>query len=87
MENVPQETQEEETKPEAKKKVSPYVEAAREERLKMDEAAARMKIENDRREELMARNELGGISEAGESSKPKEETPREYAERVRKNDI
>ena len=35
-----------------------------------------------REEELEARRRLGGVSEAGQETKPKEETPKEYADRI-----
>ena len=55
-----------------------------------NEAAASLKTENDRKEQLLireeaiqARNALGGTAEAGEEpAKPKEETPQDYAKRV-----
>lgn len=55
-----------------------------------DQIAERLKRENDRREELISREEnlaarkaIGGVAEAGqETPKPKEETPSEYKDRV-----
>lgn len=59
------------------------------------EAAKELKAENDRREKLLAeekeleaRKALGGGSEAGQpQEKPKEETPKEYANRITKNEL
>jgi len=55
-----------------------------------DQIAERQKRENDRREELLKREEslearraVGGRAEGGsEPEKPKEETPKEYADAV-----
>jgi len=55
-----------------------------------DEIAERQKRENDRREELIYREELlaarkavGGVADGGqESEKPKEETAEEYSKRI-----
>jgi len=59
-----------------------------------DQIAERLKRENDRKEELLEREEalaarraVGGIAEAGQQEKPKEETPQEYAKRVMSGDI
>jgi len=62
---------------------------------KTEKIVAMQKAENDRREnlikreeELFARKQLGGQSSAGQTpEKPKEETPEEYAKRVMANDI
>ena len=55
-----------------------------------DQIAERLKRENDRKEELLIREEnlaarraVGGLSEAGQvQEKPKEETPAEYMKKV-----
>lgn len=55
-----------------------------------DQIAERQKRENDRREEILTREEnlaarkvIGGVAEAGtEEEKPKEETPQEYAKKI-----
>jgi len=55
-----------------------------------DKIAERLKRENDRREdlirrdeELYARRKVGGMTEGGkQQEKPKEETPAEYKERI-----
>jgi hypothetical protein len=54
-----------------------------------DQIAERQKRENDRREELLTREEalaarktVGGITDAGKEEKPKEETAAEYKDRV-----
>ncbi len=56
-----------------------------------DQIAERQKRENDRREELLNREEslaarkaVGGVTEAGQASAKKEETPHEYRMRVEK---
>ena len=57
-----------------------------------DKAAARIEAGNkkteellNRQEELYARQKLGGKASAGqEAKKPKEETPKEYRERIQK---
>ena len=57
-----------------------------------DQIAERQKRENDRREELLTREEnlearwkVGGTAEAGQTpDKPKEETPKEYNDRIDK---
>jgi len=59
-----------------------------------DQIAERLKRENDRKEELLTREEslaarraVGGVAEAGQQSKPKEETPKEYADRVMSGNV
>lgn len=57
-----------------------------------DQIAERQKRENDRREEILTREEslaarkaVGGETEGGqEAPKPKEETPKEYNDRIDK---
>ena len=62
------------------------IERAREERERM-EAANQKKEELLNREELiMAKRALGGTAEAGQETKPKEETAEEYADRVMRNE-
>lgn len=57
-------------------------------------AAERLEKANERKaelirqeEELAAKKALGGQSEAGQPQKPKEETPKEYADRIMKNNV
>ena len=60
-----------------------------------DQIAERMARENqarkeilDREEALEARRRVGGVTEAGQiQEKPKEETPKEYKDRVMKNEV
>ena len=59
-----------------------------------DQIAERQKRENDRREALLqreesleARRKIGGVTEAGQTQKPKEETPKEYTERVLRGEL
>ena len=54
-----------------------------------DSIVERQKRENDRREEILTREEnlaarkaIGGESEAGKPSEKKEETPKEYKDRI-----
>ena len=50
---------------------------------RMERATERAKIENDRKEKLEINRTLGGKSEAGAvAPEKKEETPREYKDRV-----
>ena len=57
-------------------------------------AAADLKAQNDRREELISRQErlmaeqkLGGVTNAGTSEEKKEETPKEYKDRVMRGEL
>ena len=59
-----------------------------------EEAAAKLKEQNDRQEELLNRQEelmskqaLGGQSEAGKIIAPQEETAEEYAKKVMSGDM
>ena len=49
---------------------------------RLEEATKAQKEENDRTETMMAKRMLGGGTEAGSGVEKKEETPKEYAERV-----
>ena len=56
-----------------------------------DEIAERQKRENDRKEKLIERDEalqarkaVGGVTEAGQPAEKKEETPKEYNDRIEK---
>ena len=50
---------------------------------RMEEATEKAKTENDRREALAVEKTLGGTAEAGKpSEETKEETPKEYKDRV-----
>ena len=64
-----------------KYETTPIIERAREEREKLETATKALKEENDRRELIMAKQALGGGSEAGQPSEPKKETPQEAAKR------
>ena len=60
-------------------------EQLREEREKLEAVRKDIKSENDRAEKILARQALGGDSEAGQTKvKPKEETDKEYRQRVEK---
>ena len=59
-----------------------------------DQIAERQKRENDRREELLVREEalaarraVGGGSEAGKPAEKEEESPKDYADKVMKGEI
>tara|TARA_Y100000310_G_scaffold340842_1_gene437994 strand:+ start:737 stop:994 length:258 start_codon:yes stop_codon:yes gene_type:complete len=59
-----------------------------------EEAAAKLKEQNDRQEELLNRQEelmskqaLGGQSEAGKIITPQEETAQDYAKKVMSGDM
>ena len=55
---------------------------------RVEKALANLRIENDRSEEIIAKQMLGGRTEAGQPRiEKKEETPKEYADRVMKNEI
>ena len=50
---------------------------------RLEEATKKHKEQLDRQEDMIARNILGGVTQAGqEQTKEKEETPKEYAERI-----
>ncbi len=52
---------------------------------RMEEATEKMKVENDRTENNYAKMKVGGRAEAGSAPvKPKEETPKEYNDRIEK---
>ena len=56
------------------------------EEMKIQVAA--MKVENDRKMQMLVKKTLGGGSEAGKApEKPKEETPLEYSKRVVSGDM
>ncbi len=64
-----------------------FIEKAIAERKAMEEAVKEMRIENDRKEKLQANLILGGESEAGKPSEKKEETPKEYRDRLLKEGL
>ena len=67
----------------SKSKADDIVERAREERERMEKATEAQRIENDRTEAIMARQALGGESEAGkEPEKLKEVDDKDYAEKA-----
>ncbi len=69
----------------AKFETTPVIERAREEREKMEAANVKREELLDREEAIMAKRELGGRAEAGsKSDETKEESPKEYRERVNK---
>lgn len=72
----------------SKYETTPVIERAREERERMEKVKDELKIENDRRERIQARDALGGSSEAGiKSEEPKKLTDQEYAEALEKGEV
>ena len=68
-----------------KYETTPLIERARVEREKLDEANKKKEELLNREEAIMAKRTLGGVTEAGGSpEKPKEETPKEYNDRIEK---
>ncbi len=68
-----------------KPKTASKIEQAREERKEFERATAERKAENDRSEALAEERALGGESEGGSQSvAKKEETPKEYNDRIDK---
>ena len=52
---------------------------------RLEEAVAKQKVENDRKEAMIVQNKLGGKAEGGKEEKEeKEETPHEYRLRIQK---
>ena len=93
--NVSQETKEEETKPQSKEEVQTVEEEVSSTKLVDDANLAAKRLEDanketrellEKREKLDALKVLGGGSEGGQSNEKKEETPKEYADRVMAND-
>ncbi len=81
---IEQKETEEVSSTEDKYETTPIIERARMEREKM-EAANKFKEELlDREEAMMTRKALGGDSDAGQTQEKKEETPKEYNERINK---
>ena len=71
----------------SKYETTPVIERAREEREKMEAATKAQREENDRTEQIMAKQALGGEAEAGQTAEKKEETPKEYADKVMAGEI
>lgn len=68
-----------------KYETTPVIERAREERQKLEAANTKREELLDREEAIMAKRELGGRAEAGsKTDENKEESPKEYRERVNK---
>ena len=64
-----------------KYETTPIIERAREEREKLEAANTKKEELLNREEVMMAKQALGGGSEAGQPSEPKKETPQEAAKR------
>ena len=48
-----------------------------------EKAVKELREENDRKEEMLAKDRLGGISEAGKEPEPvKEESPKDYKDKI-----
>ena len=74
---------EEETKTEeVETSNTPMIDAANKAAERLEQANAEQKEILARQEMLMAKNALGGQSEAGKSEEKTEETPAEYAKKV-----
>lgn len=68
-----------------KYETTPIIERAREEREKLEDANKKKEELLNREEQIMAKKMLGGNSEAGQVAvKPKEETNKEYNDRIEK---
>ena len=93
MENVPQETQKEETQPKTEnnledvKKEKTIIDEAREEREKLDKVREELKAENDRTEILKASQALGGASDAGTTGEKIKEEPIEFSKKLQAGEI
>ena len=70
-----------------KYETTPVIERARQEREKLESANKKKEELLDREERIMAKRELGGMSEAGQVAVKKEETDEEYAERFRRGEV
>ena len=70
-----------------KYETTPIIERAREEREKLDAANQKKEELLNREEQIMARRELGGVTNAGEVTQVKEETDEEYAEKFRTGEV
>ncbi len=49
---------------------------------RLEDATKVQKEENDRTEKLLVESRLGGKTEAGTTTEPKEETPKEYRDKI-----
>jgi len=65
-----------------KSSTTPVIDAANKAAERLEQANAEQKEILARQEMLMAKNALGGQSEAGKSEEKTEETPAEYAKKV-----
>jgi hypothetical protein len=65
-----------------KSSTTPVIDAANKAAERLEQANAEQKEILERQEMLMAKNALGGQSEAGKSEEKTEETPAEYAKKV-----
>jgi len=54
---------------------------------RQEKAAEELKKQNDRAEELAAKNLMGGKSESGQNPQPQEKDPRSYAEEALKGRV
>ena len=61
---------------------TPVLDAANNTAKRMEDAAAALRAENDRTEQLMARRALGGQTQFSEELK-KEESPADYVKKIR----
>ena len=76
-----EETKKEETE-EVKQVSNPTIDAANAAAKRTEEAAAKLQVQLDRQEAIESQRILGGGSEAGSAVEKKEQTAKEYAEKV-----
>jgi hypothetical protein len=81
-----EETKEEKTE-EVKSVSNPTIDAANAAAKRTEEAAAKLQVQLDRQEAIESQRILGGGSEAGTEIVKKEETAKEYSERVMSGEL
>ena len=77
----------EETTEEVKQVSNPTIDAANAAAKRTEEAAAKLQVQLDRQEAIESQRILGGGSEAGSAIVKKEETNKEYSERVMSGEL
>ena len=91
MEDVSQETQKEETQPEAEAKVeevkstTPVIDAAKEQNDRKEELLKKEHELLDRKEAIIAKQMVGGSAEGG-LGEPKPDEPQDYAKKLQAGD-
>ena len=81
-----QESQNQESQNQEEEKKGPTIEEAKEERKKLEEVHKKIKAENDRTEKLITERALEGKGFSG-TQKKKEETEKEYAQRIMRGEL